>query len=443
MFEFLDNAWDDIVGAAASGGSKTSKPSGQGYKEQADSLKPAAGRATTTSALKMRDAPSPEGGKILTIPAGERVDVLSQGVWWQVRFNGQTGYSHGDFLAIDNTGPTQNEEAKAKPADAKPEHGDAVETDAAETDGAAVKKASALKKQKYTVSSTKEKVVKANAKEGRAEVLESPQTYCNAILKKAGHKPEEWYGNFTKITFLGRKINAPIHMKLAEHLRSVEATFATKYGDGDAKAAGDALGLTTETITGSRESPTSAAFSMHLLGLAIDLDYTHNPYIGTSSNPVFKRAGSLVDGAPGKYKSGMSYDDLSTLDKTTTTYFSYLEEEVPLTAALKTATEMGVGPWANKSVKDARKLIEADLTFVRKTWSRNGTADKRSAVKNGGFMNLSKNLVEGIGLDWGGSYGDMMHFDMRNKAPGSKIRRAIVNYKKAKIAESVEAAKSE
>jgi hypothetical protein len=252
-----------------------------------------------------------------------------------------------------------------------------------------------------------------------------------------------WYGNFTKITFLGRKISAPIHMKLAEHLRTVEATFATKYGDGDAKAAGDALGLTNESIKGSRESPTGAAFSMHLLGLAIDLDYTHNPFIGKSSNPVFGRAGNLVNGVTSEYESGMSYVELSTLDKTTTTYFSYLDEDVPLTAALKTATETGIEAWANKSVVDARKIIQADLVFVQKKWARKNSAKKRGAVKNGGFMNLSKNLVDGMGLDWGGSYGDMMHFDMRNKAPGSKIRRAIKNYKKEKIAESVEAAKSE
>jgi hypothetical protein len=173
MFEFLDNVWDDIVGAGASGESKTPKPSGQGYKEQADSLKPPVARATTTSQLKMRDAPSSEGGKILSIPKGERVDVLSQGVWWHVRFNGQTGYSHGDFLAIDNAGPTPTEDAKAQPANAKPEHGDAAETDAAETDGAEVTKAPALKKQKYTVSSTEEKVVRADKKKKRADVLES------------------------------------------------------------------------------------------------------------------------------------------------------------------------------------------------------------------------------------------------------------------------------
>lgn len=50
--------------------------------------------------------------------------------------------------------------------------------------------------------------------------------------------------------------------------------------------------------------------------------------------------------------------------------------------------------------------------------------------------------MDGIGLGWGASYGDIMHFDMRNKGDGKKVRRAIKSYKKDKKQEAADARES-
>ena len=47
-----------------------------------------------------------------------------------------------------------------------------------------------------------------------------------------------------------------------------------------------------------------------------------------------------------------------------------------------------------------------------------------------------EDLVKGLELDWGASYCDIMHFDMRNKGSGKKIQSAIKQYKAEKEAEA-------
>lgn len=293
-----------------------------------------------------------------------------------------------------------------------------------------------FKKQTYKLSSTKIAVVKGDAKKKMAEIDESPADYSAAILKKAGLKPEDWFKSFTTTTFLGRSIGEPIHTDLAAHLKDVEKKFTDKYG-GDDKSpakAGDALGLSHESIAGGREAPTSAVFSMHLFGLAVDLNYTANPFISASANPVFNRAGLLVDGTAAAWKPNMSYDDLSALDKKLETYFSYLDKPDDLKARLDAST---AAPWKGMAPEKAKKQIQADLDLVARKWERSDPS-KKATIKAGGFMDLKKELVEGIGLNWGASYGDMMHFDMRNKGNGAKIEAAIGQYKAEKEKESKE-----
>ena len=95
--------------------------------------------------------------------------------------------------------------------------------------------------------------------------------------------PADWLSNFKSTTFLGKSVGEPIHADLVAHLKTVETSFAKKYGDGDPAVAGQALGL-HEDVIGSRHAPTSAALSMHLFGLAIDVNYATNPFISASAN---------------------------------------------------------------------------------------------------------------------------------------------------------------
>jgi hypothetical protein len=66
-------------------------------------------------------------------------------------------------------------------------------------------------------------------------------------------------------------------------------------------------------------------------------------------------------------------------------------------------------------------------------WQRTGSEEE---IRTGGFLDLRKELVEGIGLDWGGAYGYMMHFDMRNTGKGVRISAAINSYREERERES-------
>ncbi len=293
-----------------------------------------------------------------------------------------------------------------------------------------------FKKERYELSKDQVTIVPADDDKERALVQDAPADYAAEILRNAGFDPKTWFGSFTRITFLGQQVDDPVHTDLAAHLQTVEAKFAADYGGGDAAKAGEALGIRDEAMPGARHAPTSAAVSMHLFGLAIDINYTTNPFISTSANPVFKHAADLLSRTTKGFAAGMSYDDLTELDRLLEDYFNLLTDEGGLEAALQDATK---APWKGKTAKVAHRLIQADLDDVTGRWRRSDAGQKKK-IQLGGFLDLDKRLVEGIGLDWGGSgYGDMMHFDMRSKGNGAKVYAAAEAYKSRKEAESAKA----
>jgi hypothetical protein len=177
-----------------------------------------------------------------------------------------------------------------------------------------------------------------------------------------------------------------------------------------------------ENVIGSRHAPTSAALSMHLFGLAIDVNYTTNPFISATANPVFERANKKLGRSVKTFRYGMTYDEIAELDKLLEDYFALLKDE--------------------STSADVKKTIQADLDSVTAKWQRTKPAQK-AAIEAGGLLDLDKRLVEEIGLDWGASYGDVMHFDMRNKGNGAKIHAAIERYKTKKEGEGEAAYASE
>lgn len=81
----------------------------------------------------------------------------------------------------------------------------------------------------------------------------------------------------------------------------------------------------------------------------------------------------------------------------------------------------------------AMAQIRDDLQHVAACWER-----KEDQVKQHGFLGVSKELVDTItkdkATDWGGgSYGDMMHFDMRTQGRGAIINKAFNEYKLTKV----------
>jgi hypothetical protein len=212
---------------------------------------------------------------------------------------------------------------------------------------------------------------------------------------------------------------------LAEHLHDAERGLAARYGgaNADPTAAGVALGLDKkDKIIGSRPYPTSAAVSMHMFGLAIDVNYTANPFISERANPVFARAGQLIRHRPAAWRKGMTYAQLSDLNQTLKCYFALLGDDAALQASLTDAT---TEPWHGKTVAQAQSRIQKDLQSLARLWERTDR-DQLAVLRKTGFMNLKREFVEGIGLSWGAAYGDMMHFDMRNDGGiGQRIYAAI------------------
>ena len=94
------------------------------------------------------------------------------------------------------------------------------------------------------------------------------------------------------------------------------------------------------------------------------------------------------------------------------------ENRADLEARLDEAKAKGTRYWKRKNVKQARKQIKKDLAKLAGVWGRS-----KKTIAQEGFTNLSKELIQALDMHWGAAYGDMMHFDLRNKGTGKKIAK--------------------
>ena len=288
-------------------------------------------------------------------------------------------------------------------------------------------------------------------------------------LKRKGINPDEWYNNFTNTTFLGRRFSDPIHIEFATYLKIVEKKLAAKYGGPtqDPKKAGDVLQLTMQSFKGGRRESGTADFSMHTVGLAMDINYDENPYLGgtykrladsTESiqdivkqikeglgtqnikfringkqatankvdlvNIIFDHCGMLINGQkevyPPKdkydYKKRLSlFDELQRINRILVQYFNLTPTQ--LDSLLNKAQPNTF--WYGKDVTAAIAQIKTEWELFCGFVSR---WKDRDNIKANGFIKLDRRFVDELGLDWGATYGDIMHFDMRNKCIGKKIK---------------------
>jgi len=58
-----------------------------------------------TAPVNMRTCPSITCPRILTIPAGARVDVYDCDIWCELRYAGRDGFAHGRYIAISGYRP--------------------------------------------------------------------------------------------------------------------------------------------------------------------------------------------------------------------------------------------------------------------------------------------------------------------------------------------------
>lgn len=232
----------------------------------------------------------------------------------------------------------------------------------------------------------------------------------------------------------------------------------SKLTKSDAFEAGTTLGMAGPPkyprgikIRGARKVPTKARLSMHFFGLAMDIDYDFNHYPETQGrlaiNTVLAKARLLLDptlepqekpavpwGWPIKKiktdkKTGkvtvifkhLKHSEFFKVNEKLKAYFALIQNVDALAPLLAAAT---AEPWKGLTVEEASELIDKDLTHLHA--STRGTLNKKEQqkwhelVKKNGLMNITLELRNGIGLDWGGAYGDLMHFDARNLAGDPK-----------------------
>jgi hypothetical protein len=154
-----------------------------------------------------------------------------------------------------------------------------------------------------TLFKDKIKVASAGSQEKKTYVVikESPSIFLPEIVRRAQAEalrdkkndlavkldPDRWFREFTRITFLGRplKDGQYLHLEMAKRLKLVEAELMKIVGSSDAKKTGDILlKNSTEGLSGSRRTSSTATFSMHMFGLAVDVNYLGNPYIESQND---------------------------------------------------------------------------------------------------------------------------------------------------------------
>lgn len=245
--------------------------------------------------------------------------------------------------------------------------------------------------------------------------------------------PDVWFTQFTRIKFLGRDFNGGeyVHLEFAKKLREVETALVTEVG-GTAQSVGDLLlNNRTETHAASRLSSLTAAYSYHMFGLAIDVNYLGDPLIEKGSSAptvlsaVLRNASALLrtDTLTFTYGHGAAhYDVVARLDQLLESYFALLDSATALRTALTAATR---APWRGMSERAARIKIQGDLDRAAAKASRLGW--KKPHFKSRALLDFDRRLVVAMtnaGLDWGAWYGDMMHFDMRTNGVGAYIETA-------------------
>jgi hypothetical protein len=279
--------------------------------------------------------------------------------------------------------------------------------------------------------------------EAPADFLPHVIDMAQAEARKAGDTaavaaldPQQWFRRFTQIKFLGRSLKSGqyIHEEMARKLQSIESALVAQLG-GNAKSAGDTLlNQATEGISGSRLTSSTATFSMHMFGVAVDVNYLGNPFIENGDiatlNSVLANAATLFGSAHKPYSRADRYDAIARLDSLLERYFALQDDASQLTALTAAATRK---PWAGKTLPQALALVTSDLKKLSTKLARGG---QRAHFKTHAIMDFDKRFVQGMekgGLHWGGEYGDIMHFDMRTSGAGKYIQSARLAYsRKAK-----------
>lgn len=262
-----------------------------------------------------------------------------------------------------------------------------------------------------------------------------------AALADNGTTVEKWFaGHDPSATFLGLPIKPSggskaggVHREMAAALKKAEADLLSQYPDSTAAQIAEELNLySLNGLRRPRKATGGKLPSYHCFGLAVDINYKGNPFVGQSkgdkatvaagdaARDVVKYATLLMSGKEANIRAdaawrknatkaelaGEQWDRLHSQSEAVKAYLSLSDEQ------LEQRVGNGVGGhdlawWRERQAKD------------RKEGGRGAWGGHENA-QTGGFMDLAKNLVVALtsaGLLWGGMYGggkDIMHFDLRS-----------------------------
>ncbi len=258
-------------------------------------------------------------------------------------------------------------------------------------------------------------------------------------LQHAGTDSATWERGYRAATFLGVRISSGIHQELAARLNLAEDHLRTRFPDlGDAEIT-QTIGL--DTISGRRVPGTAVSgstISNHGYGLAIDVNYRANPFVGRSEtvDEIMNRATQFILGREfhiSQEQEGTSEDVRARYAEASaalSTYFRYYVDQdfAGLAAAMRREMSrelpeaadwsLGGSPYTSETI-DMMERIATDYNnpALRADFATN-SGPNRDPVD--GFIDLSAALVEAFvdhaGLTWGGQYRtgkDIMHFDWR------------------------------
>jgi hypothetical protein len=252
-----------------------------------------------------------------------------------------------------------------------------------------------------------------------------------------------WFDDFLNPSFLGWTFRHGVHPVLVRKLRTAEAALLAmpEYRGFTPRRLGRELRI-TERHGGSR--PEDATASMHTVGLAIDINYVGNPWVGGPNfaqvvrNATLLVSGEVVD-LTSAYLHGIRTnstaaiaDELRRRSGDLVEYFQLMRDEQRLRERLE-ARRSTSGVWRQGESIDAaaqrwQQLARSDLTKLERDAKFAPHHDPRH-----GFVDLPTSLAVALRdhgcLAWGAvdfgdrQSGDIMHFDCRPDGVGRVLNR--------------------
>lgn len=267
------------------------------------------------------------------------------------------------------------------------------------------------------------------------------ERYVNT-LTNAGTNRATWdAGYINPADFLGVNISRGIHQELDNRLTLAETYLRGEYpGETDAQIASN-IGL--NTISGKRpirNAVGGSRLSNHSYGIAIDVNYSANPFIGRSDsvNNIINRISQLMTGNNFEIRTvqaGTNEEIRARFSEASQAFADYFNmrgnrvaiRQLVLTRGLVTTPEPPgeiINPWRDEEidnrVEQIYNQIEADATNTDLLGDMEMTGIGPRPLTDG-FIDLSAQLVEALSnhanLYWGARYQtgkDIMHFDWRN-----------------------------